>query len=64
MHITVDLSDEQAAHLRSLAEELRVQPNDLVRAACLDLLSKPARDFQDVADYVLGKNQELYKRLA
>ena len=64
MKITVDLSDEQARILETTAQRLGVRPDHLAQAAFNDLWGRPGEDFQKVADHVLGKNQELYKRLA
>ena len=64
MNITVPLTDEQAERLNRFAESLGVDPAELARAACVDLLSQPARDFRDAAAHVLDKNRELYRRLA
>ena len=64
MNITVPLTDEQAERLNRFAESLGVDPAELARAACVDLLSQPARDFRDAAAHVLEKNRELYRRLA
>ena len=64
MNITLELTDEQAQRLGQLAESLGVDPSELARAACVDLVSQPADDFQKAAKHVLEKNQELYRRLA
>ena len=64
MQITVNLSDEQIAYLKNLAASLGVKPDDLARAACVDLVSRPLADFREAADYVLAKNRQLYERLA
>jgi predicted transcriptional regulator len=64
MNITVPLTDEQAQRLDQLAESLGIDPTELARAACVDLVSQPPDDFRDVAKQVLTKNRELYRRLA
>lgn len=64
MDITVTLTDQQADRLSRLAESLGMDPTDLARAACVDLISLPADDFRDAARHVLEKNRELYGRLA
>ena len=64
MNITVPLTDEQAQRLKQLAESLGIDPTELARAACLDLVSQPPGDFRDAAKHVLKKNRELYRRLA
>jgi hypothetical protein len=37
---------------------------DLVRAGIDHLLASPEEEFEKAADYVLKKNEELYRRLA
>ncbi len=64
MNIRVDLTDEQSERLTALAESLGVEPADLARAACIDLVSQPPDDFREAAKHVLEKNRELYRRLA
>ena len=64
MNIRVDLTDEQSERLRALAESLGVEPAELARAACVDLVSHPPDDFREAAKHVLEKNRELYRRLA
>lgn len=46
------------------AERLGLSPEDLARAALTDLLATPDAEFEAVAARVVGKNRELYKRLA
>jgi hypothetical protein len=64
MKITIDLSLAQAERLRHEAERLGLAPEDLARAALADLLVTRDDDFRAVAERVLRKNEELYRRLA
>lgn len=64
MRIMIDLSDEQSQRLRELAGLLRVEPDELARAACVDLLTQRDEEFQQAAEYVLRKNKQLYERLS
>ncbi len=64
MKVAIELSQPQADRLREEAERLGVTPEDLARAAVTDLLSAQREDFRSAADYVLRKNEELYRRLA
>ncbi len=64
MKVAIELSQPQADRLREEAERLGVAPEDLARAAVADLLSGQREDFRSAADYVLRKNEELYRRLA
>lgn len=64
MKLTIDLSSAQAERLRHEAERLGLAPEDLARAALADLLATRDDDFKAVAERVLRKNEELYRRLA
>ena len=64
MQMTVDLSNKQAEQFQQLGKSLSIPPQELVRAAIDDFLSRPAEDFHRAARYVLQKNQELYRRLS
>ena len=64
MKLTIDLSPAQAERLRLEAERLGLRPEDLARAAIVDLLGIPGEDFKRAAQHVLQKNEELYRRLA
>ena len=66
---TISFADETAVKLSNLAERLRITPEELIRASMEDMLASSndslGRDaFKKAADYVLEKNDELYKRLA
>jgi antitoxin FitA len=62
--ITVPISEERLQRLRELAREANVPPEELLRAALDEWLSRPKDDFARAANYVLQKNAELYRRLA
>ncbi|MBI2222533.1 MAG: DNA-binding protein [Acidobacteria bacterium] len=64
MKLAFEIPAGQADRLRAEAERLGLAPEDLVRAALTDLLATPDTEFQAVANRVLAKNRELYKRLA
>ena len=64
MTILVELDEVQSQRLRELALTLKVDANELARAAINDLVSRPAEDFDRAVQYVLEKNRELYRRLA
>jgi hypothetical protein len=53
----------QLTQLNDQAAALGVRAEDLAKAAVLDLLTKPANDFREVAERVLAKNTELHHRL-
>lgn len=64
MSIVLQLDEEQSRRLEARASELKVDPQDLAKAAINDLVSRPAGDFERAARFVLEKNQELYRRLS
>jgi hypothetical protein len=64
MKLDIDLTPAQAERLREEAERLKVTPEELARAAVTDLLSERDQDFRVVAERVLEKYRELYRRLA
>ena len=62
--ITITLPDDSMARLKEVAAGLGTSPEELVRASVEDLLGRPEAEFQRAADYVLKKNEVLYRRLA
>ena len=62
--ITVKLSDEQLARLSELSKRLNVSVEDLARVGIEDLLNGSDEHFDQVAQLVLSKNAELYRRLS
>lgn len=62
--ITIALPDEIMNKLQKLAKRHQVTPEDLVRASVEELVTSPQKSFEETLDYVLNKNQELYKRLS
>ena len=62
--LTIDLTDAQANVLALRAAELGVRPEDLLRAAALDVVEGRDEAFLAVARQVIAKNEELYRRLA
>ena len=64
MTILLELDEVQSQRLQELALTLKVDANELARAAINDLVTRPAEDFDRAVQYVLEKNRELYRRLA
>jgi antitoxin FitA len=62
--ITIELNEEQFVKLQSIAERTGVSVETLARSSLEELLAKPDDEFESAADYVLRKNEELYRRLA
>jgi hypothetical protein len=64
MKLAFELTGPQDARLRERAAALGVSPEDLVRAAVMDLLARPEADFEEAVEHVLTKNRDLYDRLS
>ncbi|MBI4639649.1 MAG: DNA-binding protein [Candidatus Tectomicrobia bacterium] len=62
--ITVVLPDDRLLKLKEIADKFGITPEELVRASIEELLTSPEDSFRRVVDYVLKKNEELYRRLA
>jgi antitoxin FitA len=62
--ITINLSDEHLLRLKEIAARLGLAPEELARISITELLAQPDEKFERAADYVLKKNDELYRRLA
>ena len=62
--ITIALPDDRLQKLKEAATQLNVSPEELVRVSIEELLTRPEDTFLRTADYVLKKNDELYRRLA
>ena len=61
--ITITLPDDHLAKLREIATRFNVKPEDLARVSIEELITRPEESFQYVADYILNKNADLYRRL-
>ena len=64
MTITLHLTPEQEAKLRSVATQLTVSPEALAEAAVRDLLALPDDAFLKVAQAIVEENRQLYRRLS
>jgi predicted transcriptional regulator len=62
--ITVPLSEEQLKELQELARQANVAPEEVARVGLAAWFRRPNRNFQEASRHVLGKNAELYRRLA
>lgn len=62
--ITIEMTEERLARLRETADRLGLSPEELVRVSVEELLGRPEEDFRRASEYVLRKNEELYRRLA
>ncbi len=63
-NISIDLTDEQAKQLQRIAAQGSIPVEALAKAAIEDFVRRQSADFENAADHVLKKNQELYRRLS
>jgi hypothetical protein len=63
MKFSLELNKQESDLLESTAEQLGIKPEELARAALLEVLNRDD-DFQQAAKHVVEKNLELYKRLS
>jgi len=61
---TVNLPDDIAAQLKTVARKSGVKPEDLMLASLQEKLASLDPEFITAMKYVLRKNAELYERLA
>ncbi|MEW6355969.1 MAG: DNA-binding protein [Planctomycetota bacterium] len=62
--ITITIPDDRLPKLKEIAARFQVTPEDLLSVSLEDLLARPDDAFRRAVDYVLKKNQDLYRRLA
>ncbi len=62
-NLTISLPEDRMSKLKEMATGLGTTPEELVRASVEELLGRP-EEFEKAANYVLKKNEELYRRLA
>lgn len=62
--LSISLPDEKAQQLKNKAEQHGLSLQDYLAAAVDDILVRKDQHFECVADRILNKNSELYKRLA
>jgi antitoxin FitA len=64
MTISIELTPEQAERLRDRAESQGLQPEEFATAAIQNLIAQPDEEFLRIAEYIVEKNAELYRRLS
>lgn len=62
--ITIELPDTKLERLNEVARRFGVSVEELARSSIEELLAQPDDKFQRVAEYILKKNEDLYRRLA
>lgn len=60
----VELAEERVHELRQRAEKVGLAPEALLRARVEAWLDDDEKSFEAIANHVLKKNAELYRRLA
>ncbi len=62
--LTINLSDDKLHKLQKIAKERGITVEEVVQTKINEWLTPNPEDFNQVANYVLTKNPELYNRLA
>lgn len=62
--IRIDLPKEQEQVLRAMARERGMPVEEFARLKLADVASQRGKNFRAAADYVLRKNEELFRRLS
>jgi hypothetical protein len=62
--LEVQLDESVATRLAEMASRLGLTPEELVRRTVSEQLARLEDDFVRAAEYVVGKNEELYRRLS
>lgn len=64
MDLTITLHEYEAQRLRDLASDLGTSPEELAATAIRERIERASKSFEAVAERVVDKNMELYRRLA
>jgi antitoxin FitA len=62
--ITITLPDDSLRQLTERAAQIGITAEELARASIQELLTQSDEEFEEIIDYILEKNAELYRRLA
>ena len=62
--LEIQLPEQTASKLQQVAERLSVSPEQLLVLSIEEKLAQLDEEFRSAADYVMGKNADLYSRLA
>jgi hypothetical protein len=62
--ITIELPEKKLERLNEVARSFGVSVEELARSSIEELLAQPDDKFQRVAEHILRKNEDLYRRLA
>ncbi len=64
MNLEIELPEQVAVRLAAAAERLCVSPEQLLTISVEEKLAQLEQEFDAASEYVLTKNDELYRRLA
>ena len=64
MKLSFDLTESQNQKLDAAANRLGIPREELAKAALDELLARPEAEFDASVEYVLSKNEGLYRRLS
>ncbi len=62
--LEVELDESVATRLSEIASRLGLTPEELVRRTVSERLARLEDDFVRAAEYVVAKNEDLYRRLS
>jgi len=62
--ITLNFEENKVNHLRQISTGLGVTLERLLQATIEDILIEPKPEIEAALNYMMNKNDELYKRLA
>lgn len=64
MQLGIEISEEDRSRLAQVADRLGVSVESLAEAAIRNLVAGPSEEFEEAAEQLLAKNEELYERLS
>jgi hypothetical protein len=62
--LTINIPEDRWARLKAISDQFGISPEELIRISVDDLLTRPQEDCKQAIDYVVKKNEELYRRLS
>ncbi len=62
--LSVELTDELVAKLKEASAKMGIQTSEFIKMGIQEKINHFEQEFDQAADYVLKKNEELYHRLA
>lgn len=62
--LTFQIEDKELAQMQRVADAMHLSLDDLLRKIVRDYLKTEDEEFEEIMEFVLTKNHELYQRLA